>query len=322
MKNFIIVSFEDAGIWITTAKKSKDYVHDSFTVGNWVNREEHEKAKETILRFDDKDVCDKLLRFEPISNMLHVLCGCRPVPTFKNTLRHRIKALDEIAKNCYYKIDNTYYTVDRENNKRLILDAVQGKKWVSNANIQKGLVTSSSYGITFSGHITWSTLYQRYYFDNNEKYKRIIDKFCEWVEISSYEIIKKKFTLIDFILYLSEEKGIKDEMIQFFKKEQMMTFIHIINKDTKNTNPFNYSTPSCNNYNFARRIVNTDLRSKVILSGSFIFQIDDDKIYESLINGGRFATYLEGGLAKIERFCDNIDGEFLYYYDYQKLTNL
>ena len=236
---YITVNFKDAALFLNKGKKISDYVNDFSSSKKWLKRNEHELAKETIKYFtvQDKEVFLKdLIRFEQVSNMLHVLCGYRPVPTYRKTFldRKRIKEIDDIAKNGIYKLSNICYYHANDDNKILpICETILGKKWILNANIQNGLNTLTKDYKSFSGDITWHTLYQRYYFSNNLLYNNIIDKFQQWYGNKHF---KDDMSLIDLILFLAEEKKLKDEMISFFTENKIATFINIINRDYKKTN--------------------------------------------------------------------------------------
>lgn len=321
MKYFLTIKFEDACLCITKSKKITDYVNDSFSIEKWINRQEHNLSKDSILSVFDDNICDKLFKIEPISNMLHVLCGERPVPSFKNTLRKRYIILDEIAKNCFYKIDNVYLVTDKNNVKKPITDFTQGKKWVGNANVKNGLKTLTKDGLVFQGDITWATLKQRYYYCNKEKYDNIISHFKEWFGCDDINFFKE-YTLIDFLLFLSEEKNKKNEMITFFQNEKMTTFIHVINRNLKATNSFNMATENMNNLNLARRVVNYSPVFKLYLNGCFIFQIEDEDIVRAILNGNRHATYLENGYAKLISINDSIDEDALNINGFKKISKV
>lgn len=321
---YIKISFNNAGLYVYASKKGlsrkniKDYVNDSFSISRWVNRFDHEKAKNTLINICDEDIHSKLFILEPISNMLHVLCDERPVPTFKDTLRHRNPIIDSIVKNGFIKIDNVYSLTDES--KQIITEMSKSKKWIPNANINEGLSTVTSNGIVYKGDISWTTLRQRYYYFDNNKYNRIIDKFIEWGRME-YSDICAKYTLVDYLLYLYNELGLKTEMVEFFKMEQMMPFIHILNQNVKGTNAFNNASDDNKNFNLARRVVNSSPSRKICLNGSFIFPIEDSNIADAIINGGRYATYLDGGLAKVESISDDMDIAFLELEGYTKLFN-
>lgn len=313
---YVVVSFKNAKLCINKSKAVKDYVFDSFQAEKWMKRSEHDLAKETILYSFDENLHNKLIRFEPISNMLHVLCGERPVPTFRHTFRKRIKELDEIALNCYYKIDNLFCYGDKN---KVITEITQGKKFVPNANASNALETVTDSGLVFCGEITWSTFRQKYYYYDNEKYKSIISKLEEWTN-DTFDSLYKKYTLIDLLLYLAYDMNLKDEMIEFFQENKIMPFVHIVNKNLTDAASFTNAAKSVNNFNLARRVVNSAPLYKVNLNGTFIFEINDERIVKAIECGNRFATYLDGGLARVIAFKDEIDLEFLESEDFKRLT--
>lgn len=303
---YLKVNFSNAAIVFEKGNKSTDYVFDCIVAENeknnkWMKRTDHMYAKKTIFNMFDESCLDNIIGFEQVSNMIHVLAGERPVPTYQFTTRERLKEIDDVARNVYCKIDNLYYTTDKKGKKRPITELTQGKKWVLNAN-RKDLTTISSNGDVYGGDIKWSTLKQKYYYDNNELYVEVINKFKEWYDKESLE----DKSLIDMILYLANERGLKDEMITFFKSKRMTPFVHIINGNRKASDAFNKASTSPITYNLAERVINTTPVYKLYLNGSFIIPIGDEKIYNAIMRGNLCCTFLEGGYVDV---CKHVSRE-------------
>ena len=308
---YLVLSFRNAALCLTDGRIS-DYVFDSYvrTQGKkLMNRGEHPLAKNSILNRWDKNLFDKsLIGFEQVSNMLHVLCGCRPVPTFKETIRKRLDIIDNITKNVWCKINNLYYYTNKEGIKYPICDFTQGKKIPHNSN-RKDLMTSSLYGGTFKGaYITWDSFKKHYYYFDNEKYNQVINKLIEWY---GKPTIKEDYSLADLLITLATDRGLRSEMLNFFKDKGMKVIEDIINCKDK-TSPFNQSGENRNdNYNLARMPINTAPTYKLYLNGEFIVPIEDSNIYNVIMNGVRYCTFLEGGCVRIKNTIDNIDEDYL-----------
>lgn len=315
MRVIITIRFDSAKLCFG----EKDYVFD-IKHPKYINRKEHDLAKNTILPFPNKDIeaYEHLIRMEQVSNMLHVLSGCRPVPTYRYTLRKRIKEIDELAINSWYKLDcQPFY--ETKNGKYLFLEFTQGKKWIKNAN-RPDLRTVSSNGIVFEAYVTWGELYRKYYFSDNEKYNLILSKFKEWYGKDSFKV---DYSLVDFILKLSEDPKIKSEIIEFSKQIQCNDLALVAQKITKGLSFNHISGDDSTNFNLARKSINVNVVKKITLNGYIKVPIDNNtNLFKEIVNGVRCANFLDGGIASIVGIdpdtSDDLD-ESLKNNDYQKV---
>lgn len=331
MKRYVELAFRNAALPITVSKL-KDFVSDNQMISGerYMNRSECERYKKSIINFYDKDLTYKLVAFEPVSNMLHVMMGLRPVSTFKSSGRKRHEGIDRIAETAVFRIENitTYFTDNGE--ERLITNFTKSDKSVQNTNKQK-IFTNTEDETEIKGYVTWSYFKKRHFYSENEKYESAMNKFREWYGSDTFN---KDYTFIDFLKYLANEKGLKEEMISFFKTEfnGIGIYTKIIEGGTDVSsfnhcacgNPSKKYSPeyksSNNNYNLAKLVEAKGTMHKTYLNGSFIVTIDDDELYEALMNGPRYATYLDDGFIRIKSVSQYMDLYEKELQGYKKVT--
>lgn len=322
--NYVELTFQNAALCLETKKKNdgrvSDYVYDSSVQAKgkrWMNRGEHEKAKDSILNIYDEKLFDKKpIGFEQVSNMLHVLCGVRPVSTFKVNpfKRKRLEVIDSIAKNAWVKIDNIYYT-EKDGKKKPIGDFTQGKKFVHDANRKDLSSPLGNNKFVEGSYITWGTLWKKYYFSDKDKYNRIISQLKTWYDGNDME---DKYSLCGLLIYLANERGLKNEMVVFFEKEKIKPFIQLINNEVLSAS-INKISGNCDNYNLARLPVNTAPCSKLYLNGTMIIPIENDIVFNLMVNGVRNCTFLEGGKVSVKYTTDFFDLNWLEMNGYEQI---
>lgn len=331
---YIKLSFKDAAVCLSkpTGKNGvdcKDFVSDAFTYREVkikrMKRKDHPLAKDTVLNMADRKLFDKpLIGFEQVSNMLHVLCGCRPVPTYKETWkqRKRLSIIDDITKNVWCKINNVlfYETIDNKTKeviKKPIYDFIQGKKFVPNAN-RADMSTVSSSGKVYNGVMfTWDKLKKYMYYEANEKYNLLLDQFAKWYGKNSF---KEDYSLVDLLLHLSEDKTLKEEMIDFFNKNNFIKIFNQIINDSYEKSGFNaVNENGSNNYILNKLIINVAPIYKLYINGEFIVPIENETVFNAIINGVRTCTFLEGGYVTIENVTDYIDKDRIEYDGFKEI---
>lgn len=284
------IDFNSAKV-IPSASKPKDCLCDWEAVRMGVLF----RDRDDFVDIRDSKYADKPFGFEQVSNLLHVLFGQRPVPSKQSSLRKRDERIDEIAKKAWFRIENTYYTVNDKNDKvSYITGFNRGRKLKQNSN-RKDLSTLGGDGFVYNGSlITWSTLSQRYYYNDREKYDRIMNKFRTLYGSSSFS---RDYALVDLIRYLVDVKGCYKELFDFFTLEEIKPLINVMDKD-KNCEGFNKASERNNNWDLAKRTNNVQPLLKINLDGSLLVDIPDGWV-GYLLGETRFATFLESGMAKI-----------------------
>lgn len=270
------------------------------------------------------------ISYENISNVIHVLCGCRPAPTYRYSVHKRISQIDDIAKTAYYCIDNNicYYT--KNNEKKYIKEITEGKKIPYDSHASNMFKTISSTGVTVKGFFTWSGLYKRYGIFKSEAYNELI--FCfEKLYGENIQNIKKKFTFIDFLMELRNDKYNKEELYSLLQDTNpgkiqctpIKAFLE--GKDNSDTGGL-HSNRGRGNLNAL--CINTNPTYKVSLDGKIVFFIDENndfqkKVLDSIMNGTRHSTFFDGGLISVESVSpEEIDEVTLVSEGYAKVELL
>lgn len=329
--NYIELAFQNAALCLDKPDgngKVHDYVHDSAIAltgqknNRWLNRGLYDAKHErnSFLHLEDKNLFSQNpIRMESVSNMLHILCGFRPVSTIKENYykkRNRLEEIDNIAKNVWIKIDNIYYTERKDGEKVPVSEFTQGKKFVHNADRQDLSSPLDNNKFVKGSYITWDSLYKRYYFFDNDKYNRIINQLKTWY---GNEDLQDKYTLCGLLLYLANERGLKQVMATFFKKEKLMPLVRLIEGKSKITSINTTGDGNNNNYNLARLPVNTTPCSKLYLNGTIIVPIENNTIFNMIANGVRNCTFLEGGKVSIKYATDFFDLNWLELNGYEQI---
>ena len=293
MAKFIRIKFNSAKLVISNKKTNCDYVHD---IEGYRERPEQE-----LISIKD------CIRFEPISNMLHVMFSERPAATFRgNGFIKRCDCIDEIAQSGYMKIYTVNSFESSNGNMIGITESTHGKKIPFNSHAKLNNVKiGDEY---FKGMFTWDLIKRRYKFSNEEKYNEIIsamEKFSgkKAGEVSAIECLE-----------LIRNSQHADEASEFFKKQKITPA-----SDYIMTGKCNFESFIHYNACFAAMLVNRYVCSKTSFSGEFLFPVTDSQ-YEMLCMGKHFATYLDGGVAILETRILDIPEYKLF--DYEPIKNL
>ena len=205
------------------------------------------------------------IQYNSVVNMLRVLFGDRPSPTYRTTLIKTSGVEENIVKTCYYKIyneDTLTYTTKKGDIKPNI-EQTQGKKMVYNSHASQSIYTRV--GDTYvGGNVTWNTLKRKYLTCDMTKYENIMSNFKKWC---GNDNIENEMTIIDALLYISNT-AYKVEAAEFFESNSLKPFTDVINGSDK---------PSLGTLNsfaskLATRTFNQYQCPKVTLDGEFIFE--------------------------------------------------
>lgn len=277
------IKFESSKLFVNYSVGKGIRVKDNVIVNNgklfrtYRDRKENDiiPVKNGVIGADNFNLID----INQVSNMLHVLFGCRPVSTYHNIyiegvdgvrrpLHERLKEIDEIAKNGYYKIVNTPY-----------VEFSRGEK--------NNLADSSN-----STHITFKKLktHMLEYYGTTDMYYKFLQILSEY---TSKNVCKENYSSVDnAILELSEDK--KTEFKKNLKQNGFRTESVYVNETFSRLHFYKgVATNSLSSY-----CTNSTICKSVELYGSFIFEVDNN-MYNILVNGKKFATFLDGGVAKL-----------------------
>lgn len=224
-----------------------------------------------------------------VSNMLHVLFGARPVPSYREVLYKSNQDIFNIAKNGFVRIDSLYYYEDKNGVKRPISEFTAGKKNAFNSHSKA--VYTNYVGGTVKGDVTWDTLKRRFLNENYFKYVQITSFLSEKLNIVTD--VTKEITFLDALIKVCDN-GYKNELICLLTElGGLNILIKFINQKTDDLLEFN--SYSCK---MASRLNNVHMSHKVTLNCEFIFEVTREQ-YNILMSGNQCATFLDGGYAYI-----------------------
>lgn len=241
---------------------------------------------ETIEKYSDARFP---FRLEPIVNMLSVMCGETPVSTFhKNPLKHGITLNPELITtvcNGYIKLFTPFcYTKINKDGRETVQFITETKKYDKSypSNKKKTIPTVSWFGL-------------RYRFINKpEVYQEIISILQKYTGTNNIE--NNFVEVCDAINYIHTNKSnwdnfIKEEIIKKYNLTPLLP-----DKDRT------FYRPTCIN-RFGAVSEGSSPVKVINLSGLFLFKLDD-RWYQKLLTGVKNATYLDGGLALLEKWTD------------------
>lgn len=279
-----------------------------------------EKGKPTR-NVEASELVETPVRWNNISNMLHVLLGLRPSPVNRKSIATRLDVIDEIAKNALVRINTKYYCVERCKNGeflKLFQEFTQGKggkegmAWNSN---RKGVKAISSAGNVYEGGVTWRTV-ELYYAYKRETY----DFFVETIE-KQLPGARVKYTLIDALETIFKDDSATDAILHEFEKEGSgipKSVVDFIKTRGESYKP--YMTQN-NRGHLSALTTNTKEVYKVSLSGSILVKLPMN-LFMELHNGKRCATLLDGGCVLYDgRYMDNVNVDEKIACGYRKVYN-
>lgn len=246
---------------------------------------------------------NNIIQFSQVSNVLHVLLGVRPAPSYRESFHHRYDYIDNIAKKTLIKIESPTTYLDKNGNIVPITEFSQGKK---NAYDSHAAKMYHSYGKnkTYNGFLTWSSLKKRYYYYFPEVYNKIINTF---EKVSGETDLSSKYTLIEFLEEMSEDSNkwskIKDLVHEIEKIKGIRGCSQLL---LNNIQSFN----SVSKTNLSALTVNTNPICKICLNGEMIFCIENEVDLKNILNGNKMAKFLDNGFLEIVDLFYEIDEDF------------
>lgn len=246
------------------------------------------------------------IHMEQVSNMLAAMLGERPVSTFHTPvvdgkpIRKRIAELDRIVRQSFVKINNVFF-IDKDGKEIYVGETSTGRK-SSPSNSKK------------SPTITWRR-YNNIFIDEPEKRELCSSCFEKYL---SKPFNKDNYGSIDEAI--SEIKNTKN-FNEFFSEMKEMSLIGFLTKEKTVLRPDRKHRLS---------FVSQDTYPMLTLSisGEFILNVTYE-IYERLVTGRKIATYLDGGLATLEKWEETgtygnneIDEHFIEDEGYSKISDI
>ena len=280
--DYLVLNFEDAGLIL----RSKNIANNK----NFVRTEMGGSGK--LIETGGHDL-ETPIPYTLLSNVLHVLCGKRPVPTKQFSLFKRQEKFDKIAKNSY--VHYNFKPLD-ENGYVPFREKFRTGKSAFNSHMQCSTTFHTCQGDkTYKGYYTNSYLYQT--FKNKKDYKL----FCEFLS----ELVGKdfhSFNLSDYIMEVSKKWGTKSFNEKFDKfltenpsiEKELKMWIDIFRGEQKSKNS------NTNFYSRTPLLYTKGINEIVKINGQILCPIDDEQILDDIRKNGGSARLLEGGLVYID----------------------
>jgi len=262
MVKILKISFKDAKLF-PYSKKNKDFIYN-FVRSNRDNQ----------LMFKNP------ITVHQISNMLHKMCGERPVPSFRYVVYDRISDIFNMANNSYLKIDSIKQFNKSKNKDEFIKENIQIKK---------------------SADDSWNTN-PTVFWKKIEKYMGIYydDLLNKWSLIIGYDVRNKPFMSYKSSAIDNEDYNDLISWLKNIKKTPIINFLTKlepkVDEITKNKSIGETTPLAISNINN--------------LSGVVYVPISDDMLAKIIYNT---VTLLDGGLATIEGiyYDDELDDDTL-----------
>ena len=298
MRHYLRLKFTDAGLILNNkaSRPLKGYTHINNEFGVY----------ETIkARGID---CETPIGVSQISNMLHVMLGLAPKPTYRRSFIKRNEEIYEIAKTArilyYNDCDKDIYEKS---------EVIQGTKasWNSHAS------PKTKIGDTlYSGFYKWSYFLKRFEQFDKIYLEKILSLFNSVLECKD---VTKEYMFNEFIIEFN--KHCNDKKVLDFLEENTiyladrggilkspmghLIFRHLPSPPTGNNTTINDATPLLESKEVSKR--------KVKLSGEIIVEFDDDIIVDILNECGILPTLLDGGIVTVMSLTDELPFTETYY---------
>ena len=292
---YLRLKFEDAGLILPNknARPNRGHTHINNEFGVY---DPSEKPREIDY--------DMPIGTSQISNMLHVMLGYAPKPTYRKSIIKRIDQIYEIAKKAriryYGGCDEMIYEKS---------EVLQGSKAPFNSHATKKTKIGDE---VYDGFYRWSFLLRRFDKFDKQELTKILSFFNQ--TLGCKDVIKE-YTFPEFVLAFEKytdtkevENFIKSNPIYFknggillsamsyviFKRNINVSQgeVNIENKKvTGNNTSFNQPTPLLESKDVNQK--------KAKLSGEIMIEFDDESILERLHECGTLPTLLDGGIVSV-----------------------
>jgi len=266
MNKYLVLRFENAGLF-TTNRNTKDYVFKSRKNGV------HKRVDDQNFNFQEP------ITIYQISNLIHVLFGERPVPTFRDVFYKPLDYYYNKAGESFIKIDNYKKYNKNKNIHEYTNEIVQTKKalWNSYSKIVD---------------INWFII-KKYLKKNNS------DDILEYFISESNRIFNidvRKISSEDLRkLYLLDDSKDKDNLIEYLNNNSKTAVSNYISKSK-----FDKSEITRNYLNNTIRTNNNGIDNVSYLNGSIYIPINDEDIQKLSKSSSGVCTLLDGGLVYID----------------------
>lgn len=273
------------------------------------------KAKKIPSIYNTKYFVEPITEYQ-INNMLQVLIGDRPIPTFRNVIYTNNQGLKKISQNSYLKLDedNVYYTKKGERRIRKEIISTQKAHWNS---------TSAESNVNYNSLFNYL---------EQEDYNTFMDFCLKILELSSIDEMKNRYTLLNLIkeirkIYFSKSTPARRNELENIKYareipnkngEFEIMFDNFLKMNRKqlfnilNNNDFDKNFKSLiSGINTSKNRMNTPrgIGMTEVYNGTILVPITDTYL-EMIRNGTGHSTILDGGRVEIINILNKKDINF------------
>ena len=236
------------------------------------------------------------IRFNHVSNALHVMLGARPVSTkWKSPFgRERVQRIDDIAEKALIKITTPIF-YNKQGDIKPHVEFGRGKSFVRNSNAKYKTRLDNTHDI--DGVITWDTLRLNLKYQHPDNYKKVLDLIKE---CTGTEKPWEKYTFVEALRLMGDSPR-RDEYADFFVSIGRKPLAQVIRNIE--VYPFNDEKEVRVNsgaVNLAAYSINSNKIYKISFDGEIVIPMDDED-YKNLCEGTNVANILDGGVVILDR---------------------
>jgi len=270
MKKYLIVQFKNAGFF--SYYKTKDFV----CIGK------ERTKRETMLRFKEP-----ITKYQ-VSNLIHVLFGDRPVPTFREVFYKPVPRYQQMAEDSYVKIDSYMKPESGKVPAHYPRETFSVRKAVSDA---------------------WNTQVTMYWEKLKLLLKKENDENPDWLYEEFLKVVKMvfKFNSIEEVSFENVKTKIlklKNENPAIYEKFIVPLWKLLEENYKKPVEAYVlYDFVDINKNKRTINVVAKGVDKITRISGTILIPVDDDDV-EKLRHTSGWATFLDGGYVKIENVAD------------------
>lgn len=282
MKHYLSIKFKDASL-ILPNKASRPLRGYTHVINEFGVRTPSDK-------FRDVD-CDNPIGISQVSNMLHVMLGYKPKPSYRKSFIERNEEIYNIAKTARILYEDGCDELIYEKS-----EVFQGSKSAWNSNASPKTTIGDT---TYPGFYSWSFFFRRFKNFAKDDLIKIMNLFNK---VLGCEDVSKSYKFDEFVLEFSKHSNDK-EVVDFLNENPIylarkggilnmpigyLIFRHTPNVPTGNNTSVDGPTPLLESKEVSKR--------KAKLSGEIIVEFDGEEVIERLNECGVLPTILDGGI--------------------------
>ena len=284
MSYYLLLKFKDAGL-VLNNKASKPK-------GGWVHALNSFGLNSNV---PSRNVdFDTPIGVSQVSNMLHVLFGLAPQPTYRDSLIPRNEQVYEIAKKAKIRYEDLCNEMMYEKS-----EVISSAKYAIDSHKTPHTKIGDK---VYNGIYSWSYLFKWISKNGDSDFANELISLLN--KVLSCDNVVKKYTFEELVLALRDHYE-DDEMVAFFERKNpnliigshfsYMLFGKPLNKEgeiaTGNNTTYRSPTPLLESRGVSQRMAR--------LNGEILVEFDDESLVTALHQNGTLPTLLDGGIVTV-----------------------